>query len=218
MTTVLRSARLDAAELAVQLRAGDRIERAERLVHQQDRRVGGQRARHADALPLTARQLQRRPVRVGRRRQADQAQHLRGARARCARASQPSSRGTIADVLRDGHVRKEADLLQHVADAAGAARTGFQSRVLRPSPVTVPAIREQQRLISLRSVLLPAPLRPDQRERLPGVDVEIDAAQNLPRAAHNATFSNRTSTAARARDCTRSQRIATGMWFADGKA
>ena len=45
---------LDAGELAADLRARDRIERAERFVHQQDRRIDRQRAREADALPLSA--------------------------------------------------------------------------------------------------------------------------------------------------------------------
>ena len=45
------------ANSRVQFNARDRIERAERLVHQQHRRIGGERARDADALPLSARQL-----------------------------------------------------------------------------------------------------------------------------------------------------------------
>ena len=45
---------LQAQELVLQARAVDRVDRAERLVHQHQRRVGGQRARHADALALTA--------------------------------------------------------------------------------------------------------------------------------------------------------------------
>ena len=48
---------LNAAKLLVHLAARDRIERAERLVHQQNRRVGGERARHADTLTLPAGQL-----------------------------------------------------------------------------------------------------------------------------------------------------------------
>ena len=52
---------LDAAELAVQLGTRDRIERAERLVHQENRRIDRQRPRNADALPLAARELVRPP-------------------------------------------------------------------------------------------------------------------------------------------------------------
>ena len=76
MMTVLRSARLDAAELGVQLGARQRIERAERLVHQQHRRIDGQRARDADALPLSARQLVRPARGELPRRQADELEQL----------------------------------------------------------------------------------------------------------------------------------------------
>ena len=48
---------LDRPELGAQLRARDRIERAEGLVHQQHRRVRGQRARDANTLPLAAGEL-----------------------------------------------------------------------------------------------------------------------------------------------------------------
>jgi hypothetical protein len=50
----LAHVRLDAVELGVQLGAGERIERAERLVHQQHRRIHSQRAGNADALALSA--------------------------------------------------------------------------------------------------------------------------------------------------------------------
>ena len=117
MTIVLRTCRLDAAELAVQLAAGDRIERAERLVHQQNRRIGRERARHADALALAARQLLAAGARRSRRRQADELQQLVDPRRdpRLVPAEQPRHDG---DVVANGQVRKEADLLEHVADAA----------------------------------------------------------------------------------------------------
>src|ERR1041384_704009 len=50
-------------ELALQTCTRQRIERAERLVHEQQRRVGRQRAPDADALPLPARQLARKTIR-----------------------------------------------------------------------------------------------------------------------------------------------------------
>ena len=53
--THLRAARAwMRAELPLQLAPRDRIERAERLVHQQHRRIDRERTRHADALPLAA--------------------------------------------------------------------------------------------------------------------------------------------------------------------
>ena len=59
---------LEPQELLLQLGAHDRIDGAERLVHQQHRRIGGEGAGHADALLLAARQLRRVPV--GRTRPA----------------------------------------------------------------------------------------------------------------------------------------------------
>ena len=95
-TTVLRTLRLQAQELVLQPLAVDRVDRAERLVHQHQRRVGRQRPGHADALALAARELRR--VAVARRSavEADELEQL-VARARAMRSlSQPSSRGTVA--------------------------------------------------------------------------------------------------------------------------
>ncbi len=50
---------LESQELALQAGPGDRVDGPERLVHQQHRRVGRQRSRHAGPLALTARQLGR---------------------------------------------------------------------------------------------------------------------------------------------------------------
>ena len=72
------------------------IERAERLVHQQDRRIGRQRARHADALTLAARQFIRPAPRVLRRLQPDQRRAARRHAPRSRPSSHPSSRGTTA--------------------------------------------------------------------------------------------------------------------------
>ena len=50
---------MEPAEPASQLLADLGIERAERLIEQQDRGLHGQRPRQRDALPLTARELRR---------------------------------------------------------------------------------------------------------------------------------------------------------------
>ena len=107
---------LQAQELVLQALAVDRVDRAERLVHEHQRRVGGERAGHADALALAARELggiavaQRAfepdEVEQGvdalgdpRARPAEQARHRR-------------------DVLADRLVREQPDLLDDVADLA----------------------------------------------------------------------------------------------------
>jgi len=55
----LGEAAREGAEFALKLGAGDRIERAEGLVHQENGRVGGEGASDADALALTAGKLVR---------------------------------------------------------------------------------------------------------------------------------------------------------------
>ena len=58
--------RLKLQKLVLQLGADQRIERGERLVHEQDRRLGGEGAGQADALLHAARQLMRVFLRPGR--------------------------------------------------------------------------------------------------------------------------------------------------------
>ena len=53
---------LQPQDFGLQILAHHRVDGTERLVHQQDRRVGGQCPRHADALLLAAGQLCRVPV------------------------------------------------------------------------------------------------------------------------------------------------------------
>ena len=117
-TIVLWTCSWRAQQLVLEAAPHDRVDRAERLVHQQDRRVGGQRARHADPLLLAARQL------VGvavehRRLEPDQLEPARrpGPAMRCLVPAR-AVRGTVRDVLPDGAVREQPDLLDDVADAA----------------------------------------------------------------------------------------------------
>ena len=77
----------------------DRVDRTERLVHEQHRRIRGERAGDADALALPARELRRIPVAVARRARDRRASSSSSTRARrCGRLSQPSSRGHGRDV------------------------------------------------------------------------------------------------------------------------
>ena len=86
---------LEAQELVLQALAVDRVDGAERLVHQHHPGVGGQRAGDADALLLAARELGR--VAVGRARgRGRSGRAARSTRAAIRALSQPSSRGTVA--------------------------------------------------------------------------------------------------------------------------
>ena len=123
MTMVFFEALLQRQKFPADFHARQRIERAERLVHQQDRRVGGERARHADALALAAGKLvriaaQKLPRRRGRRARAAPApaRELRS-------AGQSFEARNERDVLLDGVMREQARFLDHVADVA-AQRDG----------------------------------------------------------------------------------------------
>ena len=89
---------LQAQELVLQLRARDRVDRAERLVHQHDRRIGGEGAGDADALALAAGELARIPIAVLARRQSDEGEQLVDAVVDPG-LSQPSRRGTVATLV-----------------------------------------------------------------------------------------------------------------------
>jgi len=62
----------DAQKFRLQVGPSDRIECAERLVHQHHRRIGGERARHAYALLLPSGQFAREPMAVSGRLHSDQ--------------------------------------------------------------------------------------------------------------------------------------------------
>ena len=97
-TIVLRTLALEPQELVLQPVADDRVDGAERLVHQQHRRVGGQRPGHADPLPLTAGELVRVAVGVRRRVEADQVEQLVDPRAAPAPSVPAEQRGHGGDV------------------------------------------------------------------------------------------------------------------------
>ncbi len=70
---------LEAQELVLEPLADDRVDRAERFVHEHDRWVGRQRPGDPDALPLAARKLPRITVAIAGRIEADERQQLIGA-------------------------------------------------------------------------------------------------------------------------------------------
>jgi hypothetical protein len=108
--------RVQTAQLLLEARLCDRVERAERLVHQQQRWIGSERAGEADALPLAAGELCGIALRVVAI-EADELEQLRDARARprLRPAEQARHRG---HVVGHGQVREQADLLDDVADPA----------------------------------------------------------------------------------------------------
>ena len=106
---------LDPHELALQAIADDRVDGPEGLVHEHDRRLGRERAGDAGPLALATRELRRVPLRVPARVEADERKQLGHpcVDARRGPGEQPRHRG---DVLGDGLMREQPDLLDDVPD------------------------------------------------------------------------------------------------------
>ena len=100
----------DPLQLVVEHVAGHRVERAERLVHQQDRCVQCERAGQGDPLPHAAGQLVR--ALVGEVAQVDGRSSSRARSRRCRRATPRSFSGnsTFAATVSQGN---SAELLEH---------------------------------------------------------------------------------------------------------
>ena len=118
----LREVLLEAQELVLEPLADDRIDGAEGLVHEHDRRVCRERPGDADALALAATQLRRVAVAVFRGIEPDEREQLLG----------PLTLPVFgpAEQTRDGHhvlgdrlMGEQAGLLDDVADASGEARS-----------------------------------------------------------------------------------------------
>ena len=116
-TMVLPVRALDAQHLVLQCGAGDRVDRRERLVHQQQIGVGGQRPRHADALLLAAGKLMRVFCRDRSRGRGAAGAAIRSTRSRI-RGSRPAQQARHGrDIVLDPPMRKQADRLDRIADA-----------------------------------------------------------------------------------------------------
>ena len=108
--------RLDADELALKLTAHERVDCAERLIHQQNTGVGGQRPGHPDALGLSAGEL----VGISLSEVTIQAQHVDQFQSTITGSSaiDPAEAGHEGDVVDDAAVREQARILHDVADGA----------------------------------------------------------------------------------------------------
>src|SRR5690606_1159688 len=175
---------LDAQELVLQAVPGDRIDRPERLVHDQDRLVGPGRPGDADALALSTGELLRVAVAVLGGVEADQLEELvdPGGDALLLPAQQLRDH---ADVLGHGHVGEQADLLDDVADVAPQLVGVGPGHVLAADED--PAGRRLDEPVDhLEHRRLAAAGRPDEHDDLPLGDVErdpVDRGHGLARVA-----------------------------------
>ena len=120
-TMVLRSSgrSISVQQLLLQDFAGLRVERGERLVHQQHRRIHRQRAHQADALLHAAGEL------IGivllEAGEPDQLEIVADPLPDLRRAATPRHRQPERRVVVDGLPRQQAEMLEHHGDAVGRA-------------------------------------------------------------------------------------------------
>ena len=199
--------RLDADEIGLQCLAGRDVERAERLVHQQDRGLDGERARQRNALPLAARKLVRKALRGFA--QADARERLLGA-GFSLRACQRQLFQSETDVREDAPPRQQPRILEHHRHGAARAwRLRDRHRSVR-RPRETHEDAQQRRFADARCA--------DDGEEFAGRDIEIEALQNLrPRIAFaegDAEVADRNDGRhqafhASARDCTATKIVST---------
>jgi hypothetical protein len=156
----LGQARLQVAELVLQAGADQRIERAEGFVHEQDRRIRGQGAGEADALPLAAAELRREPSGDLRGVEAEQGEQL--VNALTLPLGRPAEQvGDDRGVIGRGEVREEAGLLHDVPDAP-AQGDRIERRAVLAVDDDAPGRRLQEAVDELQQRGLAAPRGPEQ--------------------------------------------------------
>ena len=171
---------LQSQELVLEPDSHDRVDRRERLVHQQDDRIGGQRPGDADALVLTAGQL----VRVARCRtgpgRGRRVPAARSTRARMRSFGQPSSRGTVATfaaIVWCGN----SPTCWMTYPIRRRRSTASAVRMSSPSSRILPLVGSISRLIMRRIVDLPQPDGPISATSSPaGTSSDSDVTATVP--------------------------------------
>ena len=157
-----------------ELQPGDRVQGAEGLVHQHDRRPRRQGPGQPHPLLLPARQRGRRAGGEGPRQGHEVEQFVDpGGDIRLRPAQQPRADG---DVLGHGHVREQADALEHIADAPAQQRSGLAAHGTALEP-HLSLIRFDQAVDGLERGGLARSGGADQGGEGSGGEGEADAAQ-----------------------------------------
>src|SRR5690606_410655 len=168
----LAQAVLEVPHLRLQPPPYDRVDRAERLVHQQHGRIRREGARHPDALPLPAGELVRIAVGVHRRVESDESEELCGAVLR-ALAFPSQQGGDRRDVRADRLVGEEPHLLDDVPDPP-AQGDRVLARDVAPVDLDRAGRGFDQPVDHLQRRGLAAPRRADQHEQLPATHLEVE--------------------------------------------
>jgi hypothetical protein len=166
----------DARELCLQVVAGQRVDRAEGLVHQQQLGVGGERAGDPDALLLTSRKLVRVFPAIGVRLETKQLEQL-GDPVAPARPRPFEQTRDGRDVVLDRPMRKETDRLDRVSDPA-AQRLGRHGCDVRSGDSDVSGIGCDQPVDHLQGRRFAATGRAQQHAEVAGWDGQREAVDD----------------------------------------
>src|SRR5262249_13743048 len=151
------------------------VERAEGLVHQQQRGIGRERARQPDALALAPGELGRPGGEVAVGVEPDEAQQLAGALA--LRLLGPAQEpGHERNVLADREMGEEPRLLDHVADPP-PQRDEVGAREVLAQGRHPPAVRPHEAVDGLEGGGLAGAARAEEDEDAAFLDVERDAVE-----------------------------------------
>ena len=172
-TNVMPTSSLQRGQVVLQLLAQLGVERAERLVEQQHRRLQDQRPGQRHALLLAARQLRRPPLLEPAEaheldRPPDAALAL-GASEPVAVAPPPQA---VGDVVGDAEVREQRVRLEHRVDRPAVRAACRRGRRRRGGCCPLGRLLEAADHPQRRG--LAAARRPEQREELTGLDHEVD--------------------------------------------
>jgi hypothetical protein len=173
--------RLDALELHMKLGSGDRIERAEWFIHQQERRVRGKRSREPDALPLASRQFIRPSMTKVGRIQANQHEQFIDAR-RYSRRLPTEERRDGADVGGNGAMREQSDVLDDVAGPA-PERDWIPFADVAFFNADIASIRLDEAIDQAKKRGFSGAATPDERHSFAGPDGQRHVMKHTPAAA-----------------------------------
>ena len=129
-----------------------------RLVHEHERRLGGERAGDAEPPLVAVRQRARR--RLGQRRQAEQLEQLVARRRRASRGPAPTPSAATSTFSRTESSRNERLCWNVRASPARARRCALQPVTRALPSSTLPAVGKSKPVSTLTSVDLPAPFGP----------------------------------------------------------
>ncbi len=159
----------------------DRVDCTERFIHQQDRRIGCQRADDADALLLAAGHFTRIAVKEFMRIHCHHIHQLFGTGFTACLVPAQHARHD-GNVLFDGHVREQANLLDHVANVAAQGH-GVHSAGVFAVNQDCPATWRNETVDHLQCSGFPAAGRAEQHAHFPFRHVQVDVVDGLKRLA-----------------------------------